>query len=88
MNPDQNQLVFWSLREGILQRLSPHEAKLPADRISFNTMSRISALYKASLERWNAREALELEAARKASRPIAELLAETLAALPLNCQAP
>lgn len=62
--PNDTQLVLWSLREGILQRLSPHEADLPPHRISIITMNRLRALYKASIQRWYQREAAELKARR------------------------
>jgi hypothetical protein len=82
-NPSERQLVFWALRENILQRLAPHEAMLPPVRISFNTLMRLRTLYNASVERWRAKEAAE-RAARPPTKPLAELLADALAALPFK----
>lgn len=56
LNPNDAQLVFWALREGILQRLSPEECNLPAGKISLKTFGRLRALYQASIERFNQRE--------------------------------
>lgn len=81
--PSLEQLVFWSLREGILQRLSPDEANLPPDYISSSTLNRLTSLYGASLERWRQKEAAEL-AARPPTQPLRQLLAEALASLPLR----
>lgn len=76
--PDTTQLVFWALREGILQRMSPTEAHLPAERISFATIMRLSVLYKASVERWKQREAAELAASRSNTAPLRELVVRAL----------
>lgn len=56
LNPSDAQLVFWALREGILQRLSPEECNLPAGKVSLKTMERLRKIYQASIERFNQRE--------------------------------
>lgn len=62
--PDDTQLVFWSLREGILQHLSPSEMRLHPSRISLVTMARLRSLYCASLVRFKQRKLEEQKQAR------------------------
>ena len=64
-NPTDAQLVFWSLREGILQRMSPSEAALPAGKISTKTIARLKLLYRAALDRWWLQERAEAERVAK-----------------------
>jgi hypothetical protein len=54
-NPNVKQLVSWAKRENILQRMSPREAQMDPLAISIATIERLTALYKASLERWKFR---------------------------------
>lgn len=81
-NPSIAQLVFWSLKENILQRMSPSEAKLHPSNISCHTIQRLQALYQRSLQRWRDREAA-LIAAQAALDPIPlrERLAKVLTSL-------
>lgn len=78
-NPSIAQLVFWSLKENILQRMSPSEAKLHPSNISCHTIQRLQALYQRSLQRWRDREAAVL-AAQAALNPMSlrERLAKVL----------
>ena len=72
-NPDDDQLVFWALREQILQKISPKEAHLPPDRISVLTMSRLKTLYDASVQRFELREEMRMKEIRK-GHPIGVIL--------------
>jgi hypothetical protein len=78
--PTDEQLLQWARKRDVLKRLSPKEASLPLARISTLTMTRLRQIYAASLEKWKAKEALEL-ASRPPSEPLAAILAKSLAEL-------
>lgn len=82
-NPNDAQLVFWALRESILQRLSPEEADLPPNRIRFTTMNRLRALYSASVQRWKLREQKE-QALIRYSGMISKEVAIYFGKMPVN----
>lgn len=78
-HPSDQQIALWSLREGILQRLAPSEALRPPDRISFTTMQRLRALYRASVERWYRRKCAEDRARRATGLTIAQAVSNYFA---------